>query len=306
MNELAPTTNAISRQASTDDQVIALWIKDRSPATVRAYTLDVSRFRVAVPHVLREVTLGDLQAYADELAAAELSTASRARMLATVKSLFSFAHKIGYLPFDVARAVRLPKIEGKLAERILSEGQVLKLLGEAHEGESGTDRRNRVMVLLMYAAGLRVAEICSLEWRHCVERDGGAGQVTVFGKGSKTRSVHLPAGVWAELVDLRGDAADGEPVFRSRERGADGKNRPIDASQANRIVHATAKASGVEKGGRKVSPHWLRHAHASHSIERGAPIHLVQATLGHASISTTGKYLHARPGESSSRYLPVG
>ncbi len=54
-----------------------------------------------------------------------------------------------------------------------------------------------------------------------------------------------------------------------------------------------------------VSAHWLRHAHASHSLERGAPIHLVQATLGHASIATTGRYLHARPSDTSARYLGV-
>ena len=54
-----------------------------------------------------------------------------------------------------------------------------------------------------------------------------------------------------------------------------------------------------------VSPHWFRHAHASHALDRGAPIHLVQATLGHASIATTGRYLHARPRDSSSRYLPL-
>jgi integrase/recombinase XerD len=52
----------------------------------------------------------------------------------------------------------------------------------------------------------------------------------------------------------------------------------------------------------KVSPHWLRHAHATHALERGAPIHLVQATLGHASVATTGRYLHARPTDSSARY----
>jgi site-specific recombinase XerD len=54
-----------------------------------------------------------------------------------------------------------------------------------------------------------------------------------------------------------------------------------------------------------VSPHWLQHAHGSHALDRGAPIHLVQATLGHASVATTGKYLHARPKESSSRFLAI-
>ena len=69
-----------------------------------------------------------------------------------------------------------------------------------------------------------------------------------------------------------------------------------------RIVKAAAQRAGIEG---PVSPHWLRHAHASHALDRGAPIHLVQATLGHASITTTGRYLHARPKESSSKFLPL-
>jgi integrase len=69
-----------------------------------------------------------------------------------------------------------------------------------------------------------------------------------------------------------------------------------------RAVDAAAKRAGLRAG---VSPHWLRHAHATHALERGAPIHLVQATLGHASVVTTGRYLHARPSDSSARYLAV-
>jgi integrase/recombinase XerD len=69
-----------------------------------------------------------------------------------------------------------------------------------------------------------------------------------------------------------------------------------------RIVRAAAKRAGITA---LVSPHWMRHAHASHSLDRGASIHLVQTTLGHASIAITGMYLHVRPKESSGRYLPV-
>ena len=76
----------------------------------------------------------------------------------------------------------------------------------------------------------------------------------------------------------------------------------LDARQVRRIVAAAARRAGVEGN---VSPHWLRHAHASHALDRGAAIHLVQATLGHSSVATTGKYLHARPSESSSKYLAV-
>ena len=85
-----------------------------------------------------------------------------------------------------------------------------------------------------------------------------------------------------------------EPVFRSRKGGA------LDASQVHRIVKAAAARAGLPP---EVSAHWLRHAHASHALDRGAPISLVKTTLGHASVATTDRYLHARPNDSSARYL---
>lgn len=101
---------------------------------------------------------------------------------------------------------------------------------------------------------------------------------------------------WCALVALRGEASETAPVFRSRKGGA------LDPSQVRRIVVAAARRAGLAQA---VSPHWLRHAHASHALDRGAPIHLVQTTLGHASVATTGRYLHARPSDSSARYLGV-
>jgi integrase/recombinase XerD len=100
-----------------------------------------------------------------------------------------------------------------------------------------------------------------------------------------------------DLVSLRGDAVLDDPVFRSR------RGRHLDPSAVFRIVRRAAERAELEAGS-NVSPHWLRHAHATHALERGAPIHLVQATLGHASVATTGRgrYLHARPTDSSARY----
>jgi integrase/recombinase XerD len=85
-------------------------------------------------------------------------------------------------------------------------------------------------------------------------------------------------------------------VFRSRKGGH------LDPSAVHRIVKAAANRAELPD---HVSAHWLRHAYASHSLDRGAPIHLVQATLGHASVATIGRYLHARPTDSSARYLGV-
>ncbi len=283
---LQPTgTTALTRQAHSDTQAVDLWLHGRGPHTQRAYSSDVGRFLVFVGKPLPQVTLGDVQAFADSLAA--LSPASRARTLSAVKSLLAFCHQLGYLPFDVGRPVRLPAIRGTLAQRILTESDVQRMLAL----EPGP--RNRAMLRLLYGAGLRVSELTALTWRDAQDR-GDSGQITVMGKGEKTRAILLSVDTWRELSGLRD--ADDAPVFPSRNGGH------LDPSQVRRIVKGAARRAGITA---PVSPHWLRHAHASHALDRGCPIHLVQATLGHASVATTGRYLHARPTDSSSRYLAV-
>jgi site-specific recombinase XerD len=129
-----------------------------------------------------------------------------------------------------------------------------------------------------------------------LQPNGEAKQVTVFGKGGKTRVVVLKASIWTDLAWLRGADPDGV-AFRSRE--GDGT---LDPSQVHRTVKRAAQRDDLSD---RVSAHWLRHAHVSHVLDRGAPIHLVQATVGHASLATTSRYAHARPTDSSSRYLPA-
>jgi integrase/recombinase XerD len=156
-----------------------------------------------------------------------------------------------------------------------------------------TEPRNRVLLLLLYTAGLRVSEACNLRWRN-VRARADAGQLTVCGKGGNTRTVLLPAAMWRDLQSLATAREINSPVFRSRT------GKPLDRSRVLRIVEQASKRAGVDE---RVSPHWLRHAHATHSLERSAPIHLVQATLGHASVATTSRYLHARPNQSSAEFI---
>jgi len=276
-------------QASSDTHLIDLWLHGRSRHTQRAYRADVDRFLLTLHTPLAAVTLGALQDFDDSLAA--LAPASQVRTLASVKSLLAFGHRLGYLPFDVGRALKLPSRREGLAERILEETDVHTMLAREPA------LRNRVLLRLLYASGVRVSEVCSLTWRDVQPRAEGAGQLGIFGKGGKERTILLPAAVYSDLVRLRQGAPVEASVFRSRKGGG-----ALDTSQVLRIVRAAAKRAGLEA---KVSPHWLRHSHATHALERGAPIHLVAATLGHASVATTGKYLHARPTDSSARYLVV-
>jgi integrase/recombinase XerD len=287
IDRLPPPLPGAPVQAATDEQVLALWLHGRSPHTARAYRADVAAFGAFVGKPLRTVTLGDVQAYGDALDG--LAPATRGRRLAAVKSLFSFTQRIGYIVFNVAAPVQAPAVKNVLAERILPEPDVHRLIALE------PDVRNRLLLRLLYAGAPRVSELCGLRWRDVRPRDD-AGQVTLFGKGGKTRTVLLTAATWRELEAARGNAGPDDPVFRSQKGG------PLSPIQVWRIVRAAARRAGIEGD---VSPHWLRHAHASHALDRGAPVHLVQATLGHADLRTTSKYTHARPTDSSARYLGI-
>jgi integrase/recombinase XerD len=273
-----------------DTQLLHLWLSLKtSPHTRRAYAADSTRFLAAVHKPLAQVILSDLQAWVESLGQGSLKPASQNRAITAIKSLLSFGHETGYLPFNVGVAIKVRPSRDGLAQRILEESQIAKLIDAAPEG------RDRLILKLLYVSGVRVSELCGLKWCDAMLRAEG-GQITVFGKGGKTRTVLLKPKIWQQLLALRGAAKAIDPIFASRKGGGQ-----LDVSQVRRIVYAAGKKAGIEA---KVSPHWMRHAHASHALDRNAPIHLVQATLGHASVSTTGRYLHARPNDSSSFYLP--
>jgi integrase/recombinase XerD len=279
-----------SRPSGENDAAfVELWLGTKvSVHTRRAYRTEIERFRRAVDKPLAWIAMADLQAYAEELGQGSLKPATSNRALTAIKSLLSFGQETGYLPFNVGAAVKLRPNPDGLAQRILEESEVAKLIDQAPPG------RDQVLLRLLYMSGIRVSELAQLKWCDLMPR-AEAGQITVFGKGGKTRAILLKPKTWNALVSLRGEAGPVDPVFRSQKGGH------LDVSQIRRIVYGAAKRAGLPN---KVSPHWLRHAHASHALDRSAPIHLVQATLGHASVSTTGRYLHARPTDSSSFYLP--
>jgi integrase/recombinase XerD len=276
---------APSHDDNRDDQLIRMWLHGKAETTQRNYRRIIGEFRAFVAKPLGSVTLGDLQDYADSLTGA---VSSQAVTLAAVKSLLGFAHKLGATRFDVGRALKLPKAPSRLGERILDEPTVLAMI------HSEPNRRNRAILRTLYYSGCRVSELTALHWRDVQGRDD-SGQLVLWGKGGKERSVLLPESVYAELVRLRGASGPDDPVFRSRKGG-----RALSTVQVRDIVRKAARRVGVDK---PVSPHWYRHAHCTHSLERGAPIHLVSATVGHSNVSTTGRYLHARPSDSSARYL---
>jgi integrase/recombinase XerD len=276
--------------ATGDDTLIKLWVHGRSPNTTDAYVRDIARFCAFIDHApLRSVSLADLQAFADSLAG--LAPTSRKRILASVKSLLTFGQQIGYLQFNVGAALKLPKDKNRLGERILDEPSVHAMIAEE------PDARNQLLLRLLYNTAARVSEICRLCWQD-IQKGKDGWIVTLYGKGDKTRHVLVSAETALALLEHRSGAALDAPVFASPRQ----PTKPLTRQQLRRIVRAAARRVGVD---RPVSPHWLRHAHVSHALDNGAPVHLVQATVGHASLDTTTQYAHVRPSDSSGRYLKV-
>jgi integrase/recombinase XerD len=273
-----------------DNQVlIEMFLHGRSSHTVRAYCSELSKFFDFVKKPVEFVTLPDLQSYSTRLSGLGLSISSVYRGLAAVKSFFSFLVKIGFLKINVSSVLRLPAYKKTLSNRILSHEEVQKLI------EACPKARDNALLSLMFVGGLRVSEACGLIFNDLVQSKNGDGFLTVQGKGGKTRVILLPRKITDQLVSLRGNEfLDCSPVFMGRG----GKN--LDSSTAWRIVRSAAIRAGINK---PVSCHWLRHSHATISLIKKCPIHILAATLGHTSLISTTAYCHARPNESSSTYL---
>jgi integrase/recombinase XerD len=137
---LKGSNSLIPQQANNDEQVIELWLHGRGKNSRRAYSADILRFREFVHHKpIGRITLPDVQAFADALEQAGLEASTRHRILASLKSLFSFAMKIGYLRFDVTRPLRLPRFKDTLAERILTEEEIQKIYRRRNKSTKSFD-----------------------------------------------------------------------------------------------------------------------------------------------------------------------
>jgi integrase/recombinase XerD len=299
---------------TTDEKLISMWLCDSAQSTKEAYRIDIGQFFSSVREPIQKIRLDHLQNFKNELEDLGLQPATIARKLKAVKSLLSFAKKTGYTPFNVGVMIKLPKMKEELAERILTEDQVLEMIYL----EKQHNQRNYILLRLMYATGARVSEICRLKWGDVHPR-GDTGQITLFGKGEKTRHIILKPETYKALTEYRQDASDDEYIFKSRGGGKGHAGSNLDESQVFRIVESTAVRANIatyqttqkRKGivtqviRSRVSPHWWRHAHASHALENGANIVLVKETLGHKSIDTTTKYTHVHPNKSSAQYLKI-
>ncbi len=267
-----------------------------SEHTIVAYRADLGKFveflsrdflskdesRIA----LDEVDVLAVRSFLAALTRQGLARKSQGRTLAALRSFFRWACRVGEARANPALRVRTPKAPRTLP-RHLRPGEVENLI-EGPSGESAADRRDHALLELLYASGLRVSELVSLDWQ---DLDLKSRVLRVVGKGGKERMVPFgrPAqealqtwrAAWAQVRGARDDGAD--PVFLNLQGG-----RLTDRSVRrvlDRWVEATATARGVH-------PHALRHSFATHLLENGADLRAIQELLGHASLATTQRYTH--------------
>jgi integrase/recombinase XerD len=269
--------------AVDDAHLVALWLAARPESTVLVYRPVAEAFLKSLEGGLKVTTVAEVVRWFEGLTG---EPATKARKVSTIKSLLSFAHRTGYTVYNVGRALRCLRAPSKLHERIVEEPGIQAMFHVTPPG------RDHAFLRLMYCSGARISELCKLRWIDLAQ----PGRISFLGKGAKTRTIIVPQPILDEVLSLRQGASSMAPVFTSmRTPGA-----ALDVRDARNIVY---RARDRAHENTRLSPHWLRHAHATHALDHGAPIHLVQQSLGHSNVSTTSAYLHVRPNKGSSTYL---
>ncbi|MGB5715365.1 MAG: tyrosine-type recombinase/integrase [Waterburya sp.] len=274
--------------ASTDKEFIRLWISQKAKTTQKTYISISRQFLTFAGKGLEEIMLEDILLWLESFQLRQASQNTINNKLGAIKSLFSFGVKTGYLSANPASMVKTPKPKDALNERILEAEEVKELINEA------SNERDRLILILLYILGLRISELVGLNWSDFQPTEDSV-TVTIFGKGHKTRTLLITHQLWSELQQLpRSDKT--EAVFLSRFG-----NR-LDRHAIHRLIKKAVEKAGINP---HTSAHWLRHAHACHSLNNGAGIDLLMKSLGHSSLAVTSRYLHVQPSECTSKFIEL-
>jgi integrase/recombinase XerD len=258
--------------------------KGLTPNSIAAYRQDLRRFaEFCTGRVVDDPAT--LHAYVDSLRAAELSSRSIARHITTLRNFYSFLIREGKLSTDPTSTMASPR-QWKTLPKYLSLEQVDALLAAPDETKP-KGVRDRAMLQLLYASGLRVSELCAVELSGIIL---DPGVVRVMGKGRKER-----------LVPMGRSAVQAIELYLQSARSA------LAAGRASRYLFLTNRGGAMTRQGfwkllknygkqvglwHNLTPHVLRHSFATHLLERGADLRSLQTMLGHADISTTEIYTH--------------
>ena len=256
--------------------------RDASPHTLRAYRKDLDEFFRFVDITPENVELADVRGFIAGQIKNGLNKTTVSRRLASIRSFFKFLHREGYKKLNPAKLVPNPKTP-KLLPRFLSVDDAFSLV-EKPDGPGLLSARDRAILELLYSSGLRVSELSGLDAEDINTKEG---LLKVKGKGKKERIVPVGSkaldAIKSYLVERIPLKRKDKALFLNRS-GSRLTDRGV-----RRIVVKYARMIGISG---RIGPHALRHTFASHLLQGGADLRVIQELLGHASLSTTQKYTH--------------
>ena len=233
---------------------------------------------------VRKITATNLNSYILYLEKNKFSAATISRNIASLKAFYHYMSKEGLVAEDVAETLHAPKIEKKMPE-ILSTDEVVRLL-EQPSGDTAKEIRDKAMLELLYATGIRVTELITLklsdvnlQMGYIVCRDNGKERVIPFGNEAKSALIRYLEGTRSAMIK----DAESEYLF------ANCSGQPMSRQGFWKLIKYYAKKAGIVAD---ITPHTLRHSFAAHLVENGADLRSVQEMLGHSDISTTQIYVN--------------
>lgn len=262
--------------------------KSLQPNTIEAYMSDILKFAgfIGGEEALTGATLEDMREFFASLADIGINARSQARLLSSLKSFYRFLKLDGFVEEDITEMVKSPKIAMRLPD-VLSLQEIDDIINSIDLSKA-EGQRNRAIIEMLYSCGLRVSELCGLKISDLYLKEQF---IRVTGKGDKQRLVPVSSRAVAELEAYFEDRS-GIEIKRGYEDYvfiSERLKKPLSRITVFRIIKELAGNAGIKKS---VSPHTFRHSFATHLLEGGANLRVIQAMLGHESISTTEIYTH--------------
>lgn len=274
--------------ALRDYDLFLMFEKGASENTREGYLADITRLMSWLAEsgtTLRDVSCDTLRLFIGDMHDLGIAPRTQARVVAGIRSFFRWLTREDYIEADPSALLETPKTGLHLPE-VLTVGEIDAMI-EAIDPLKAEAQRDRAIMETLYGCGLRVSELTNLEISKVFADEG---YLVVRGKGSKERMVPMSDAAIAEIADWLDDRArmavrpgDENILFLNRRGGR------LTRQRAFQIVRGLAEAAGIRK---TISPHTLRHSFATHLLEGGANLRVIQQMLGHESIATTQIYLH--------------
>ena len=283
------TPNISSEQLLTRFKQHLMLEKALSANTLAAYVHDVEKlfgYLYAVEIDPRDAKLEDLETFLASLHDEEIGPRSQARMLSGIRSFYQFLVLDGHITADPTLLLESPKIGMKLPG-VLSIEEIDMLIN-AIDLSKREGQRNRAIIETLYSCGLRVSEACNLKLSDLYLSEGF---IKVEGKGSKQRLVPISDRAIAEIMDYMADRAeiDIKPGHEDYLFVSAHLKKRMSRFTMFHIIKELAEQTGLKKN---ISPHTFRHSFATHLLEGGANLRVIQSMLGHEDIGTTEIYTH--------------